>query len=110
MEVSGHLHAPASLPPRKEPLVPIGKEAGWAPEPFWTRWWREKFPALAGNRTLEPHRPARSAALHRLSYHDSSSSSSSSCSSSSSSSSSNGTTTTTSSFTVISGASSSTGW
>jgi hypothetical protein len=24
MEVSGHLHAPAALHPRKEPLVPIG--------------------------------------------------------------------------------------
>jgi len=37
MEVSGQLHAPAALPPGKEPLVPIGYEAGWAPEPFWTR-------------------------------------------------------------------------
>jgi hypothetical protein len=35
MEVSGQLHAPAALPPGKEPLVPIGQEAGWAPEPFW---------------------------------------------------------------------------
>jgi hypothetical protein len=25
MEVSGQLHAPAALPPGKEPLVPIGK-------------------------------------------------------------------------------------
>jgi hypothetical protein len=31
MEVSGQLHAPAALPPGKELLVPIGKEAGWAP-------------------------------------------------------------------------------
>jgi hypothetical protein len=54
MEVSGQLHAPAALPPGKNSLVPIGQEAGWAPEPFWTRWWREKFPAPAGNRTLEP--------------------------------------------------------
>jgi hypothetical protein len=38
MEVSGHLHAPAALSPGKEPVVPIGKEAGWAVEPFWTRW------------------------------------------------------------------------
>jgi hypothetical protein len=38
MEVSGQLHAPAALPPGKGPLVPIGQEAGWAPEPFWTRW------------------------------------------------------------------------
>jgi hypothetical protein len=29
MEVSGQLHAPAALPPGKEPLVPIGWEA-WA--------------------------------------------------------------------------------
>jgi len=34
MEVSGQLHAPAALPPRKEPHVPIGYEAVWAPEPF----------------------------------------------------------------------------
>jgi hypothetical protein len=33
MEVSGQLHDPAALPPGKEPPVPIGKEAGWAPEP-----------------------------------------------------------------------------
>jgi hypothetical protein len=51
MEVSGQLHAPAALPPGKEPLVPIRYEAGWAPEPFWTRWFKEKFSAPAGNRT-----------------------------------------------------------
>jgi hypothetical protein len=38
MEVSGQLHVPDALPLGKEPLVPIGQEAGWAPEPFWTRW------------------------------------------------------------------------
>jgi len=36
MEVSGQLHAPTALPPGKEPLVPIGCETGWAPEPVWT--------------------------------------------------------------------------
>jgi hypothetical protein len=36
MEVSGQLHEPAALPPGKEPLVPIGWEAGWAPEPVST--------------------------------------------------------------------------
>jgi len=36
MEVSGQLHASASLPPGKEPFVPIGQEAGWAPDPFWS--------------------------------------------------------------------------
>jgi hypothetical protein len=39
--------------PREEPPVPIGQEAGWASEVFWTRWW-EKLPAPAGNQTLEP--------------------------------------------------------
>jgi hypothetical protein len=33
MEVSGPRHAPAALPQGKEPLVPIGQEAGWAQEP-----------------------------------------------------------------------------
>jgi len=35
MEVSCQLYAPAALPPRKEPLVPIGQEVGWAPKPFY---------------------------------------------------------------------------
>jgi hypothetical protein len=39
-------------------------EAGWASEPFLTRWLREKFPAPAGNRTLNLDRPARSPALY----------------------------------------------
>jgi hypothetical protein len=30
VEVDGSIHAPAALPP-----VPIGWEAGWAPEPGW---------------------------------------------------------------------------
>jgi hypothetical protein len=38
MEMSGQLHAPAALSPRKDPLVPIGQEAGWDPESVWTRW------------------------------------------------------------------------
>jgi hypothetical protein len=41
--VRGQLHAPAALFPGKEPPVPIVYEAGWAPEPFWTRCRREKF-------------------------------------------------------------------
>jgi hypothetical protein len=41
MEVIGQRHDPAALPIGKEPLVPIVQEAWWAPEPFWTRWWRE---------------------------------------------------------------------
>jgi hypothetical protein len=42
VEMSGQLHAAVALPLRKEPPVPIGKEAGWAPEPVWTLWSREK--------------------------------------------------------------------
>jgi hypothetical protein len=41
-------------PQGKIPWYPLDRRLGGPPEPFWTRWWREKFPALAGNRTLEP--------------------------------------------------------
>jgi len=63
MEVSGqiHVHDPAALPPGKGHLVPNGLEAGWAPEPVWTRWWRDIFPAPAGTRT--PDHPDRNTAL-----------------------------------------------
>jgi hypothetical protein len=47
MEARGQLHAPAALPPEKEPAVPIGYEVGWTPEPVWTTW-RKKI--------LDPHR------------------------------------------------------
>jgi len=43
MEMRGHLQAPVALPP-----VPIGKDAGWDPEPFWTRWRRKKSLSLLG--------------------------------------------------------------
>jgi hypothetical protein len=58
VEVSGQLHAPAALSPRKGPQVPIEQEAGWAPEPIWT--WR-KFLPLPGLE-LQPQ------LLYRLSY------------------------------------------
>jgi len=35
MEVIGQLHALAELSLGKEPLVPNGYEAGWAPESIW---------------------------------------------------------------------------
>jgi len=62
MEVSGQLHAPAALPPGKEPLVPIAQGAGWAPEPVWKRLSGEKF--LAPTVTPSPDHPARSPALY----------------------------------------------
>jgi hypothetical protein len=53
MGVSGQHHAPAALyPPRKGPTVPIGNEAGWAPEPVWTQGLEEeKSSAPVGDRT-----------------------------------------------------------
>jgi len=52
MGVSGQRHAPAALLPSGKGLpVPIGQEAGWAPEPVWTHGLQEKSFAPAGNRT-----------------------------------------------------------
>jgi hypothetical protein len=41
----------ALYPRRKDTLVPIVHEAGWAPEPVWTQRLEEKFFASAGDRT-----------------------------------------------------------
>jgi hypothetical protein len=49
--MSGQLHAPAALPPVKEPQIPIGQETGWDPEPVWMLWSKERTLATAGNRT-----------------------------------------------------------
>jgi hypothetical protein len=59
--VSGHLHAPAALLPGKEPPVPIGQEAGWAPELVWTIW--RKLLTLPGLELPPFSRPARSQSL-----------------------------------------------
>jgi hypothetical protein len=40
-----------ALPPEKGPPVPILQEAGWAPEPVWTKKLEEKSFAPAGDRT-----------------------------------------------------------
>jgi len=50
MMVSGQNSDLATLSQR-EPPVPIGNEAGWAPESVWTRWRREEIPAPGGNGT-----------------------------------------------------------
>jgi hypothetical protein len=47
-----------ALPPGKEPPVPIGQEAGWAPEPVWTQRLEEKSSCLC--RGSNPSRPVRS--------------------------------------------------
>jgi hypothetical protein len=39
--VSGQLRTLAAVLLGKEPLVPIGNEAGWAPELVWMTWRRE---------------------------------------------------------------------
>jgi hypothetical protein len=52
MGVSDQHHAPCrALPPGEEPPVPIGQEAGWAPEPVWTQRLEEKSYASVGDRT-----------------------------------------------------------
>jgi hypothetical protein len=40
-----------ALPPDKEPPVPILEEAGWAPEPVWTKRLEEKSSVSIGDRT-----------------------------------------------------------
>jgi hypothetical protein len=65
MKVSGRLHAPATLPPGKEPHGThwIG---GWVGP--WTFWRREKYYPWWDS---IPSLPARSPLLYRLSYRDS---------------------------------------
>lgn len=51
MEANGQPHTSATLPLGTEPLVPIGQEAGRAPEPVGTLWRKQK--SLASVR-IEP--------------------------------------------------------
>jgi hypothetical protein len=51
MEVSGQVHVSIVLTPEKDSPVPIGQEAGWAPEPVWTLWKIENFPVSSENQT-----------------------------------------------------------
>ena len=52
MLVSGQLYALAALPTRKEPLLPIKEEAGWALEPVWMFWRRQNLSHLLGQKNL----------------------------------------------------------
>jgi hypothetical protein len=54
---------PGRFTPREKDLDTPWIGGGWAPEPVWTRWGRENFPARAGTRT--PDHLARSSALYR---------------------------------------------
>jgi hypothetical protein len=47
MAMSDRLHAPTALSPEKQPPVPIGQKAKWAPEPVWTLWTKEKSSCLS---------------------------------------------------------------
>jgi hypothetical protein len=60
MEVSGEFHSPAALHQGKQPQVPIGYEAGWAPEPVFTLIDILPLPGIE----LQPVSPS----LYRLSY------------------------------------------
>jgi hypothetical protein len=62
--MSGQRHAPAALlPPGRGPPVPILQEAGWAPEPVWTKRLEEKSFRLCRGSNLD--RPAvQSVARH----------------------------------------------
>jgi len=62
MGVDGQRHAPADLPPEKNP-VPIVQEVGWAQGPVWTG-----AENLAPTRIRSPDRTARSESLYRLSH------------------------------------------
>jgi hypothetical protein len=62
MGVGGQRHAPAALPPGKDP-VPIVCEVEWAPGPVWTG-----AENLAPTGVRSPDRPAHSELLYRLSY------------------------------------------
>jgi hypothetical protein len=51
MGMSGQFRASTSLTSEKESPIPIVQEDGWALEPVWSLWRREKYLAFAGNWT-----------------------------------------------------------
>jgi hypothetical protein len=64
MGVSGQRHAPAALYPRGKDLVPIGQEAGWAPEPVWTEVRGKILLLLSGIEPESSGSPVRSQTLY----------------------------------------------
>jgi hypothetical protein len=53
----GQIHGPAALLLRVGPAFPVGYQNGWAPEPVWTLWRREKSLLC---QKWDPCRPAHS--------------------------------------------------
>jgi hypothetical protein len=71
MEVSSQLHAPAALPPGKDPLVPLDRRLD-GPQSRSERGGLEKNSQPQPEiEPQNPDRPTHSSALYRLSYHDS---------------------------------------
>jgi hypothetical protein len=67
MEVSGQLHAPAALPPRKEPGYPLDRRLG-GPQSRSGRGVKEKNSTPPPRiEPPNPDRPTRSQSLYRLS-------------------------------------------
>jgi hypothetical protein len=67
-EVSGQRHVSAALKPPSSP-VPIGQEAGWAPESVWTQKLEENYCLFRGS---NPDCPVHNQTLYWLCYPDSS--------------------------------------
>jgi hypothetical protein len=66
MEVNDQFYAPAALHQGIQPPILVGLDAGWAPEPIWTLWRRDKFlpfPAIEPCLSLPV-----ALSLYRLSY------------------------------------------
>jgi hypothetical protein len=60
MKLTGQLHAPASLPPRKEPQLPTRQEAEWGQNPILDTVGKRKISSFG--------RPARSLSQYWMSY------------------------------------------
>jgi hypothetical protein len=69
MEVSGQLHAPASLPPGNSPWYPLDRRLGRTQCRSGPGGEEKNSQALPGIEPWNPDRPARSPPLYRLSYH-----------------------------------------